>query len=146
VMQTLSKAWGLAALRLGLAFASEKIIELFNKVKPPYNINKASQELATTALSHIEVVNKNIKITVDERLKLQQQFSQFNFIQNIYPTDANFILIRTDNADSLYKYLSAQKIIVRNRSKEPLCGNCLRITVGTPQENETLIKILKNYE
>ena len=81
VMQTLSKAWGLAALRLGLAFASEKIIELFNRVKPPYNINKASQELGITALSHIEEVNKNIKITVDERLKLQQQLSQFNFIQ-----------------------------------------------------------------
>ena len=116
VMQTLSKAWGLAALRLGLAFASEKIIELFNKVKPPYNINKASQELGITALSHIEEVNKNIKNTVDERLKLQQQFSQFNFIQNIYPTDANFILIKTDDADSLYKYLSAS-----SQQKEVLC-------------------------
>ena len=146
VMQTLSKAWGLAALRLGLAFASEKIIQLFNKVKPPYNINKASQELAFTALSRIEQVNANIKITVDERLKLQSELSQFSFIQNIYPTDANFILIRTENAERLYKYLSIQKIIVRNRSKEPLCGNCLRITVGTPQENETLIKILQNYE
>jgi histidinol-phosphate aminotransferase len=145
VMQTLSKAWGLAALRLGLAFASEKIIELFNKIKPPYNINKASQELGITALSHIEEVNKNIKNTVDERLKLQQQFSQFNFIQNIYPTDANFILIKTDDADSLYKYLSSQKIIVRNRSKEPLCENCLRITVGTPKENEILLEALEKY-
>jgi len=146
VMQTLSKAWGLAALRLGLAFASEKIIQLFNKVKPPYNISKASQEFAITALSRIEQVNANIKITVDERLKLQNELSQFSFVQNIYPTDANFILIRTENADRLYKYLSIQKIIVRNRSKEPLCSNCLRITVGTPQENETLIKILQNYE
>lgn len=146
VMQTLSKAWGLAALRLGLAFAGEKIIELFNKVKPPYNINKASQELGIAALSRIEEVNKNIKNTVDERIKLQQQFLQFNFIQAIYPSDANFILIKTKDADSLYKYLSAQKIIVRNRSKEPLCGNCLRITVGTPGENEILIKSLKNYE
>jgi histidinol-phosphate aminotransferase len=145
-MQTLSKAWGLAALRLGLAFASEKIIGLFNKVKPPYNINKASQELGVTALSHIEEVNENIKNTVEQRNILQQQLCQFNFVRNVYPSDANFILIKTGDADSLYKYLSAQKIIVRNRSKEVLCENCLRITIGTPQENETLIRILKNYE
>ena len=138
VMQTLSKAWGLAALRLGLAFASEKIIELFNKVKPPYNINKASQELGIKALSGIEKVNENIKSTVEQRNILQQQLCQFNFIQKVYPSDANFILIKTGDADSLYKYLSAQKIIVRNRSKEPLCENCLRITVGTPHENEIL--------
>ncbi|MEP6926491.1 MAG: histidinol-phosphate transaminase [Ginsengibacter sp.] len=142
VMQTLSKAWGLAALRVGLAFASEKIIDLFNKVKPPYNINKASQDLGVRALSHIEEVNKNIQNTVEERIKLQQQFSRFNFIQSIYPSDANFILIRTDDADGLYKYLSAQKIIVRNRSKEPLCENCLRITIGTSEENEILIEAL----
>ena len=109
----------MAALRLGLAFASEKIIEIFNKVKPPYNINNASQQLGITALSGIEEVNENIKRTVEESAKLQQQqLSQFNFIQKIYPSDANFILIKTDDADNLYKYLSAQKIIVRNRSKE----------------------------
>ena len=143
VMQTLSKAWGLAALRLGLAFASEKIIELFNKVKPPYNINKASQELGIEALLNIEEVNKNIKNTVNERIKLQQRLSQFNFIQTVYPSDANFILIRTDDAGSLYRYLSAKKIIVRNRSKEPLCENCLRITVGTTKENEILTEALE---
>ncbi len=145
VMQTLSKAWGLAALRLGLAFASEKIIDLFNKVKPPYNINRASQELGLTALSRINEVNTNIKRTVDERTSLSQKFSEFDFIKIVYPSDANFILIKTSDADCLYQYLSEQKIIVRNRSKEPLCENCIRITVGTPEENNTLIKALKKY-
>ena len=145
VMQTLSKAWGLAALRLGLAFASEKIIELFNKVKPPYNINISSQQLGLKALSGIEQVNSNIKNTVEQRSFLQQELKQFNFIKEIYPSDANFILIRTDDADKLYQYLSAQKIIVRNRSKEPLCENCIRVTVGTPNENEILIETLKHY-
>ena len=145
VMQTLSKAWGLAALRLGIAFASGKIIDLFNKVKPPYNINLASQQLGVRALSGIEQVNDNIKITVAERSVLQEQLMQFSFIQKIYPSDANFILIKTDNADELYKYLSGKKIIVRKRSKEPLCENCLRVTVGTPGENEILIETLKRY-
>jgi histidinol-phosphate aminotransferase len=145
VMQTLSKAWGLAALRLGLAFASENIIELFNKVKPPYNINLASQQLGAKALSAIAEVNTNIKNIIAQRNWLQQQLRAFNFIQNIFPSDANFILIRTENADQLYQYLSARKIIVRNRSKEPLCENCIRITVGTTEENELLIDALKNY-
>jgi histidinol-phosphate aminotransferase len=145
VMQTLSKAWGLAALRLGLAFASEKIIELFNKVKPPYNINLASQKLGIEALSGIEEVNTNIKKTVEQRIFLQKELKQFNFIQKIYPSDANFLLIKTDNAEKLYQYLSAKKIIVRNRSKETLCENCIRITVGTPAENEILIEALKRY-
>jgi histidinol-phosphate aminotransferase len=145
VMQTLSKAWGLAALRLGIAFASEKMIELFNKVKPPYNINKASQDLGMEALSKIEEVNANIKNTIAQRNLLQQQLAQFSFIQKIYPSDANFILAKTDNADKLYQYLSAQKIIVRNRRKEPLCENCLRITIGTPEENKKLIEALKKY-
>ena len=145
VMQTLSKAWGLAALRLGIAFASEKIIDLFNKVKPPYNINLASQQLGVKALSGIEQVNENIKITVAERGLLEEQLRQFSFIQKIYPSDANFILIKTDNADELYHYLTAEKIIVRNRSKEPLCENCIRVTVGTPDENKILIDTLKRY-
>ncbi len=145
VMQTLSKAWGLAALRLGLCFASEKIIELFNKVKPPYNINKASQQLGVDALANIDEVNKNIKITVEQRSILQKQLSQFNFIQKIYPSDSNFILMKVISADKLYQYLSAEKIIVRNRSKEPLCENCLRVTIGKPAENEILMEALKNY-
>ncbi|MGH2648674.1 MAG: histidinol-phosphate transaminase [Ginsengibacter sp.] len=145
VMQTLSKAWGLAALRLGIAFASEKIIELFNKVKPPYNINLSSQQLGIKALAGIEQVNANIKTTVEQRNFLQQQLQQFSFVQKIYPSDANFILVKTTDADKLYQYLSKQKIIVRNRNREPLCKNCIRVTVGTPTENEILIGALKEY-
>jgi histidinol-phosphate aminotransferase len=146
VMHTLSKAWGLAALRLGLGFASEKIIDLFNKVKPPYNINQSSQQLGIKALVNIKEVNANIKNTVEQRLFVQQQLSKFSFVKEIYPSDSNFILIKTDDADKLYQYLLGHKIIVRNRSKEPLCENCIRITIGTPTENETLIKSLMNYE
>jgi len=145
VMQTLSKAWGLAALRLGLAFASEKIIDLFNKVKPPYNINLSSQELGIKALSRIEEVNANIKNTVAGRNFLNEELAKFSFIKKIYPSDANFILIKADDASKLYQYLSAKEIIVRNRSKEPMCENCIRITVGTHEENEILIDALKNY-
>lgn len=145
VMQTLSKAWGLAALRLGLAFASENIIELFNKVKPPYNINLSSQQLGLEALLKIEEVNENIKRTVEQRTWLQEQLHQFDFIQEIYPTDANFILIKTRDANDLYQFVTDQKIIIRNRSKEPLCENCIRITIGTPVENTLLIDVLKRY-
>lgn len=146
VLQTLSKAWGLAALRLGLGFTSEKIIDLFNKVKPPYNINQSSQQLAIKALSNIEEVNANIKNTVGQRGFVGEQLAAFNFIQKIYSSDANFILAKVNDADRLYRYLLENKIIVRNRTKEPLCENCLRITIGTPTENETLINALKNYE
>src|SRR5665213_1527291 len=105
VMQTLSKAWGLAALRLGLGFASEKMIDLFNKVKPPYNINLSSQQLGIKALSGIDEVNTNIRNTVEQRNLLAGQLTQFNFIRRIYPSDANFILVKTENANDIYQYL-----------------------------------------
>ncbi len=146
VMQTLSKAWGLAALRLGLCFASENIIELFNKVKPPYNINKASQQLGIEALKNIDTVNKITKKTVNERNDLVNKLTGFSFIEKCYPSDANFILVKTTNADKLYNFLSGKKIIVRNRSREPMCENCLRITIGTTEENSILINALKNYK
>ena len=145
VMQTLSKAWGLAALRLGLCFASSEIIDLFNKVKPPYNINKASQELAIEALQNTQQVNTWITEIVEQRDNLIKEFVAFHFIKKIYNSDANFLLIQVNDVDALYQYLSANKIIVRNRSKDILCENCLRITVGTPQENQELVKILKLY-
>ena len=146
VLQTLSKAWGLAALRLGLGFASERITALFNKVKPPYNINNASQQLGLKALSNIEEVNANIKNIVEQRNWTEQHLKQFGFVQAIYPSDSNFILVKVNDADKLYQYLATNKIIVRNRSKEPLCENCLRITIGTPTENESLLNALKSYE
>nr|MBA2562813.1 aminotransferase class I/II-fold pyridoxal phosphate-dependent enzyme [Chitinophagaceae bacterium] len=145
VMQTLSKAWGLAALRLGLCFASLEIIDLFNKVKPPYNINKASQELAIEALQNIQQVNSWITEIVEQRNNLKKELSVFNFIKKIYDSDANFLLIQVADADALYQYLANNKIVVRNRSKEILCENCLRITIGTPQENLELLKTLRGY-
>jgi histidinol-phosphate aminotransferase len=145
VMHTLSKAWGLAALRLGLGFASEKIIDLFNKVKPPYNINQSSQQLGLHALLNIKEVNTNTKNSVEQREWLSHELRKFKFVKKIFPSDANFILVKVDDADKLYHYLLLQRIIVRNRTKEPLCENCIRITVGIPEENKKLIKALENY-
>ncbi|MDE3184560.1 MAG: histidinol-phosphate transaminase [Bacteroidota bacterium] len=146
VMHTLSKAWGLAALRLGLGFASEVLIDLFNKVKPPYNINGSSQQLGIKALEQINEVNENIKNTVTQRGFLEQELEKFDFIKIIYPSDSNFILVKVIDADKLYQYLLLQGIIVRNRSNEPLCDNCIRITVGTQSENKKLLNALKKYE
>ena len=146
VMHTLSKAWGLAGLRLGLGFASELIIDLFNKVKPPYNINGSSQLLGIKALENISEVNQNIKNTVKERALLEKELKQFPFVKQIYPSDANFILIKVADADKLYHYLLMNRIIIRNRSSEPMCENCVRITIGTQTENEKLLNALKNYE
>jgi histidinol-phosphate aminotransferase len=146
VMQTLSKAWGLAALRLGLAFASQDVLSYFNKVKPPYNINQASQQIGIKALENVKEVNGHIKTIVSQRIWLQEQLKSFPFIQKIYPSDANFILIKVDDASKLYQFLLMHRIILRNRSQEPLCDNCIRITIGTTEENSQLINALKNYE
>jgi len=145
IMQTLSKAWGLAALRLGLAFASLPIINLFNKVKPPYNINKASQNFAIEALQSDSKINNGIKNIIRQRKYLNQEFSGFSFVKNIYPSNSNFLLIKVIDANNLYQYLVSNKIIVRNRSNDVLCENCLRITVGTPAENKVLLNAFKNY-
>jgi histidinol-phosphate aminotransferase len=145
VMQTLSKAWGLAGLRLGLAFASLDIIDLFNKVKPPYNINASSQHLTLEALKNTAQVNEWIKEIVDQRNSIKQELSLFPFVKKIYESDANFLLVKVEDADSLYQYLRSKKIVVRNRSKEALCENCIRITIGTLEENKTLLEALKNY-
>ncbi len=145
VMQTLSKAWGLASLRLGLGYASLDIIDLFNKVKPPYNINKASQELALEALQNTEEVNAWIKETVNEREALANELKKFSFVEKIYESDANFFLMKVKDADKLYNYLSSNGVIVRNRSKEVMCENSLRITIGTPEENQQLITLFNKY-
>ncbi len=146
VLHTLSKAWGLAGLRLGMAFASEEIIEVFNKVKPPYNINEASQQLALEALQNVEQINSWIKQTVSEREKLIADLGKLEIVQKIYPSDANFILVKTIDARGIYNHLVANGIIVRDRSKVELCEGSLRITVGTPGENESLINNLKNFQ
>jgi histidinol-phosphate aminotransferase len=146
VMQTLSKAWGLAALRLGLCYASMDIIDLFNKVKPPYNINDASQQLALEALQNTELVNEWTRAAVLQKEMLMKVMDNFTFAEIIYPSDANFFLMKVKDAQSLYNYLSANEVVVRNRSKDPGCENCLRITIGTPAENELLLTLLKNYQ
>jgi len=146
VLQTLSKAWGLAGLRIGMAFASEEIIEVMNKVKPPYNINDASQQLALQALANIDQVNGWIKETLLQRDKLVFGLKDFDFVVDIYPSDANFILVKTTDAKGIYNFLVEKGIIVRDRSKVQLCEGCLRITVGTPEENKTLIKTLQDFK
>lgn len=146
VMQTLSKAWGLAALRVGMAFASEEIIEVMNRVKPPYNVNEASQQLALQALQNVDKVNTWIKETLSERDKLVLNLKDFDFVLDIYPSDANFILVKTTDANGIYNYLVQNGIIVRNRTKVELCEGALRITVGTPEENVKLIETLKQYK
>ena len=146
VIQTLSKAWGLAALRLGIGFASRDVIDLFNKVKPPYNINEASQLLALDALQEHMQVNKWIRETVEERVRLAGSLEAYSFVEKIFPSDANFLLVKVKDADGLYQYLAENKIVVRNRSKEILCDNCLRITVGTPAENNLLIEALNQFK
>jgi histidinol-phosphate aminotransferase len=146
ILQTLSKAWGLAGLRVGMAFASEEIIEIFNRVKPPYNINEASQTLALEALQNTEQVNEWIKQTLIERDNLVISIKKFDFVLDIYPSDANFILVKTTDANTIYKFLVEKGIIVRNRTNVELCEGCLRITVGTPLENEILINTLKSFK
>lgn len=143
ILQTLSKAWGLAGLRVGMAFASEQIIDIFNKIKPPYNINIASQKLALDALNNTDKINEWIKQTVEERDKLIAEFALLPFIIKVYPSDANFILVKTNDPLAIYNYLVSKKIIIRDRSKVELCEGCLRITVGTKEENKLLLETLK---
>jgi histidinol-phosphate aminotransferase len=139
VMQTFSKAWGLAALRLGMAFASVEIIEVLNKVKPPYNINQATQELAFKALEEVGQVNDMIKILVDMRNALMEVFAQIPIVEKVYPSDSNFFLVKIQDARKVYEYLLTKGIVVRDRSNVKLCDNCLRITIGTESENTLLV-------
>src|SRR5690606_8596933 len=142
VLQTLSKAWGLAALRLGMAFASKEIIAVYNKIKPPYNINQATQDIVLEALNNVDQVNDWIKETVAERDKLVRQLLELDYVQHITPSDANFILVKMEQPRAVYDYLVQHGIIVRDRSKVELCEGCLRITVGTPTENQILLEKL----
>lgn len=145
VMQTFSKAWGLAALRLGMAFASTEIISILNKVKPPYNINQATQELALKALEEVGQVNDMIHHLVDMRNALSEVFEQIPTVEKVYPSDANFILVKIGNARAVYEFLLTKGIVVRDRSNVKLCENCLRITVGTEDENTALIDAIHEW-
>lgn len=145
VMQTLSKAWGLAGLRLGMAFASEAIIEIYNRVKPPYNIGQATQDLVVKALDEVGQVNEMIKLIVQLREELVPALQQLPVVQHVYESDANFLLVKVVNAKAVYNYLLEKGIVVRDRSKVELCEGCLRITVGTEKENKDLIKNLETF-
>ena len=146
VLQTFSKAWGSAGIRLGMAFASKEIIQIFNKIKYPYNINRLTQEHALKLLDRSDEIRAWVKELVTERENLRQELSKLPIIQHIYPSDANFLLTKTCNAQALYDYLVGRGIIVRNRNKITLCENCLRITVGTPDENRILVDALKEIK
>ena len=145
ILQTFSKAWGLAGLRLGMAFASQSIIEVLNKVKPPYNINQATQELALKALEEVGQVNDMIKLLVDMRVALAEVFKLMPTVEKVYPSDANFILVKINNARKVYEFLLEKGIVVRDRSQVKLCNDCLRITVGTEEENTILVDAMQDW-
>lgn len=144
VLQTFSKAWGLAGLRLGMAFSSTQVVDILNKIKPPYNINQATQDLALAALQNVDQVNEWIKTTVAERERMSNSLARLAKVGKVYPSDANFILVEIEDAHNVYNKLVDQGIIVRDRSKVSLCEGCLRITVGTIEENNRLLKTLES--
>lgn len=146
ILQTFSKAWGLAGLRLGMAFASSIVIDILNKVKAPYNISQSTQDLALAALQNVGQVNEWIKVTVAERELLSIKLLELPMVRKVYPSDANFILIEVDDASTTYNALVDQGIIIRDRSKVTLCEGCLRITIGTQKENEILLSALKSLK
>jgi histidinol-phosphate aminotransferase len=143
VMQTFSKAWGLAAIRCGMAFASEEIIGLMNKVKPPYNVNELTQRMALKALKRVEQKDAAVVEILKEREKLATILRGLPFVEKVYPTDANFLLTKIPQPNMTYQALLTEGIVVRNRANVTLCEGCLRITVGTSAENERLIEALR---
>lgn len=142
ITQTMSKAYGMAGIRLGMGFSNEKIINYLNKIKPPYNINVLTERKALEELYKIDEIEKNISIVLDQRNLLVSCLEKLDFVEKIYKSDANFLLVKVDNADLRYNQLLENGIVVRNRSNQPLCQNCLRITIGTKNENTSLIKTL----
>lgn len=146
VLQTFSKAWGLAGLRVGLAFAGVEIINLLSKVKPPYNVSQVVQDLVIDALDRSLEVSETIAKIISQRNKLADKLKRFSFITKVYPSDANFVLAKTSDLDGIYKFLLSEKIIVRNRGNIARCEGCLRITIGTAEENRILVDALEKYE
>ena len=143
VTQTLSKAYGMAGIRLGICIASEEIIAVLNKIKPPYNVNELTQQRAMERVLNREEINQEVENILKERTVLEQTLKTIQFVEQVYPTDANFILARVDDASLRYGQLLEKGIVIRNRTTQPLCKNTLRFTVGTPRENEKLIESLK---
>lgn len=146
VLQTFSKAWGCAGIRLGMAFASEEIISVFNKVKYPYNVNHLTQTEAINMIGKEYQIKEWVKTLLTERSRLIEKFSNLDCCEHIYPTDANFFLAKVTDAKKIYDYLVNKGIIVRNRTNVTLCHNCLRVTIGSRPENDKLIEALENYK
>ena len=146
VLNTMSKAWGCAAIRLGMAFASKEIITIFNKVKYPYNVNQLTQQQALEALKDPFEMDNWVKILLQERSRMMEAFELLPICEKVYPTEANFFLAKMTNATKIYNYLVDRGIIVRNRNRVQLCQNCLRITIGTKTENSELVAALRQYK
>ena len=146
VLQTFSKAWGCAAIRLGMAFASPEIIAIFNKIKYPYNVNRLTQEEAIKVLQHPETIKEWVNTLLEERTRVMEEFVKLPCCVRVFPTDANFFLAKVYEATQIYNYLVSEGIIVRNRTNVALCNDCLRITIGTKEENEALLEALRKVE
>ena len=146
VLQTFSKAWGCAAIRLGMAFASPEIIGIFNKIKYPYNVNRLTQEEAIKVLQHPETIKGWVNTLLEERTRVMEEFVKLPCCVRVFPTDANFFLAKVYEATQIYNYLVSEGIIVRNRTNVALCNDCLRITIGTKEENEALLEALRKVE
>lgn len=144
VLQTMSKAWAMAGLRLGLALADSRVVEIMSQVKYPYNINKAALQIVEQLLE--ESIDDKVAEIVEQRGVVAEELAAMPFVSKVYPSDANFVLVKVDDADAIYEHLIADGIIVRNRNRVCGCKGCLRITIGTKQENEKLIKSLERYE
>ena len=143
ITQTLSKAYGMAGIRLGVGYASKEIISVLNKIKPPYNVNELTQQKALERLSKPELVIKEVQNILEQRNWLNTKLKKISFVETLYPSDANFVLVKVDDANIRYKQLVDKGIVVRNRTTQPLCEKCLRFTVGSKVENERLINVLK---
>ena len=146
VTQTLSKAFGLAGIRLGICYASEQIISVLHRIKPPYNVNQLTQLKALERLNDLTQVKEEVQLILAERHRLNKELESIGFVLNVFHSDANFILARVDNANKRYQQLIEKGIVVRNRTNQTLCEDCLRFTVGTKDENNALIKALKELE
>jgi histidinol-phosphate aminotransferase len=145
ILQTFSKAWGLANLRLGKAFASKEIIQIFNNIKPPYNVNGYTQKIAIQALKNVAQKNQYVQQIIEERKKFKAAILKLDLVEKVYPSDTNFLLVKIKaDATAIYNQLIQSKIVVRNRSKVVLCNNCLRFTIGTASENKELLKRLRD--
>ena len=146
ILQTFSKAWGMANIRLGKAFSNTQIIDLLNKVKPPYNISELTQKAALLAFKHRDKVREAVATILRERSRLEDNLTRYDFVEEVYPSDANFLLVKVTEPNELYDFLAAKGIVVRNRSTVTLCEGCLRLTIGQPKENDELLAALKEWE